>query len=77
MTATTKITYTSTSGDLEQFHHHFDTALGRIRAASGALHPFYVDGQAVRTREEPSQPASFFAPRNRCARTSHASTLRP
>jgi 1-pyrroline-5-carboxylate dehydrogenase len=53
MTATTKITYTSASGDLEEFHHHFDTALGRIRAAAGELHPFYIDGQAVETREEP------------------------
>jgi len=53
MTATTKITYTSTSGDLEEFHHHFDTALGTIRAAAGALHPFYIDGQAVQTGEEP------------------------
>ena len=53
MTATTKITYTSTSGDLEEFHHHFDTALGSIRAAAGAQHPFYVDGQPVQTREEP------------------------
>jgi 1-pyrroline-5-carboxylate dehydrogenase len=47
MTATTKITYTSASGDLEEFHHHFDTALGRIRAASGVLHPFYIGGQPV------------------------------
>lgn len=53
MTATTKITYTSASGDLEEFHHHFDTALGRIRATSGALHPFYIDGEAVQTGEEP------------------------
>ncbi|MEA2714517.1 MAG: hypothetical protein QOK27_2478 [Gemmatimonadales bacterium] len=53
MTATTKITYTTTSGDLEEFHHHFDTALGRIRAVSGALHPFYIDGQAVHSDEEP------------------------
>jgi 1-pyrroline-5-carboxylate dehydrogenase len=53
MTATTKITYTSTSGDLEEFHHHFDTALGTIRTAAGALHPFYIDGQAVQTGEEP------------------------
>jgi 1-pyrroline-5-carboxylate dehydrogenase len=53
MTATTKITYTSTSGDLEEFHHHFDTALARIRAGVGALHPFYVDGEAVHTGEEP------------------------
>src|SRR3954470_1288405 len=47
MTATTKITYTSASGDLEEFHHHFDTALGQIRAASGALHPFYIGDQPV------------------------------
>jgi 1-pyrroline-5-carboxylate dehydrogenase len=53
MTATTKITYTSASGDLEEFHHHFDTALRRVRAASGALHPFYIDGHAVETDEEP------------------------
>ena len=53
MTATTKITYTSASGDLEEFHHRFDTALGRIRGASGALHPFYIDGEAVETGEDP------------------------
>jgi 1-pyrroline-5-carboxylate dehydrogenase len=53
MTTTTKITYTSASGDLEEFHHHFDIALTRIRAASGALHPFYVDGQAIQTGGEP------------------------
>src|SRR4051794_15929861 len=53
MTATTKITYTSASGDLEEFHHRFDTALARIRAASGALHPFYIGGQAIETGGEP------------------------
>jgi 1-pyrroline-5-carboxylate dehydrogenase len=52
MTATTKITYTSASGDLEQFHHHFDTALARIRTASGGLHPFYIDGKAIQSGEE-------------------------
>src|SRR4051812_32357740 len=53
MTATTKITYTSASGDLEEFHHRFDTALGRIRAASGALHPFHIGGQPIETDGEP------------------------
>jgi 1-pyrroline-5-carboxylate dehydrogenase len=53
MTATTKITYTSASGDLEEFHHRFDTALGRVQAASGALHPFYIGGQPIETDEEP------------------------
>ena len=54
MTAPTKITYTSASGDLEEFHHHFDTAVARVRAASGQLHPFYIDGGAVvETKEQP------------------------
>jgi 1-pyrroline-5-carboxylate dehydrogenase len=53
MTATTKITYTSTSGDLAEFHRLFDEALGRVRAAAGGRHPFYVDGEPVETRLEP------------------------
>ena len=53
MTAPTKITYTSASGDLEEFHRRFAAALDQIRAASGAQHPFYIDGHAVQTREEP------------------------
>jgi 1-pyrroline-5-carboxylate dehydrogenase len=53
MTAPAKITYTSASGDLEEFHHHFDTALGRIRAESGALHPFYIDDHPIETGGEP------------------------
>jgi 1-pyrroline-5-carboxylate dehydrogenase len=53
MTAPAKITYTSASGDLEEFHHHFDIAVGKIRAASGSLHPFYIDGQPIQTDAEP------------------------
>jgi 1-pyrroline-5-carboxylate dehydrogenase len=53
VTAPAKITYTSASGDLEEFHHRFDIALGRIRAASGAHHPFYIDGQPIATGGEP------------------------
>jgi 1-pyrroline-5-carboxylate dehydrogenase len=52
MTAT-KITYTSASGDLDEFHHRFDVALGRIRDESGRLCPFYVDGKPIQTGEEP------------------------
>jgi 1-pyrroline-5-carboxylate dehydrogenase len=53
MTTATKITYTSTSGDLEEFHHWFDTALERVRREAGRLHPFYIDGKPVETEEEP------------------------
>jgi 1-pyrroline-5-carboxylate dehydrogenase len=53
MTTATKITYTSTSGDLEEFHHRFDAALAQIRQESGRLHPFYINGEPVETREEP------------------------
>jgi 1-pyrroline-5-carboxylate dehydrogenase len=47
VSAPTKITYTSASGDLEEFHHRFDVALQRVRAAVGARHPFYIAGDAV------------------------------
>jgi 1-pyrroline-5-carboxylate dehydrogenase len=47
MTATAKITYTSASGDLEEFHRRFDDALARVRAESGRRHPFHIAGQAV------------------------------
>jgi 1-pyrroline-5-carboxylate dehydrogenase len=53
MTTATKITYTSTSGDLEEFHHRFDAALAQVRQESGRLHPFYINGEPVETREEP------------------------
>jgi 1-pyrroline-5-carboxylate dehydrogenase len=53
MTTATKITYTSASGDLEEFHHQFDRALERIRKDAGQLHPFYIDGRPVETADEP------------------------
>ena len=53
MTAPAKITYTSTSGDLEEFHHHFTAALTAVKQQAGQLHPFYIDGQPVQTRAEP------------------------
>ena len=53
MTTATKITYTSTSGDLGEFHHRFDAALDRVRRDAGKTHPFYIDGKPMETREEP------------------------
>ena len=53
MTAPAKITYTSASGDLEEFHHRFDTAVATIRQKAGVLHPFYIHGEAVDSRSEP------------------------
>jgi 1-pyrroline-5-carboxylate dehydrogenase len=53
MTTATKITYTSTSGDLEDFHRRFDAALAQVRRESGKQHSFYIDGEAVETRAEP------------------------
>jgi 1-pyrroline-5-carboxylate dehydrogenase len=58
MTTATKITYTSASGDLEEFHRRFDAALGSIRKTSGALHPFYIEGAPVETSEEPLMDVS-------------------
>ncbi len=53
MSAPAKITYTSTSGDLGEFHHRFDEALLGVRRAAGARHPFYIGGEAIETRLEP------------------------
>ncbi|HET8622894.1 MAG TPA: aldehyde dehydrogenase family protein, partial [Gemmatimonadales bacterium] len=54
MTATaTKITYTSTGGDLEEFHRLFDEALARARANAGRRHPFYIDHRPIESSREP------------------------
>jgi 1-pyrroline-5-carboxylate dehydrogenase len=53
MTAPAKITYTSASGDLEQFHRQFDQALARVRAAAGRRHPFYLAGKPIESELEP------------------------
>jgi 1-pyrroline-5-carboxylate dehydrogenase len=53
MTAPAKITYTSASGDLNEFHHRFDVALEAVRAAAGQPHPFYIAGEAVDHGGEP------------------------
>ncbi len=53
MSAPAKITYTSASGDLDEFHRRFDEALAAVRRASGARHPFYIGGEAIESRLEP------------------------
>jgi 1-pyrroline-5-carboxylate dehydrogenase len=54
MTATaTKITYTSTGGDLEEFHRLFDDALLRIKAGLGRRHAFHIDGRPVSSGRAP------------------------
>ena len=58
MSAPAKITYTSASGDLGEFHRRFDEALAEVRRAAGARHPFYIGGEAVESRLEPLQDRS-------------------
>ncbi len=53
MTAPAKVTYTSTTGDLEEFHRLFDGALEDVRRQAGGSHPFYIAGRAVESQSEP------------------------
>jgi 1-pyrroline-5-carboxylate dehydrogenase len=53
MTAATKITYTSASGNLEEFHQRFDSALEAVRREAGRLHPFHINDAAIETAAEP------------------------
>ena len=53
MSAPAKITYTSTSGDLEEFHRLFDAALDVVKEQAGRSHPFYIGGVPVEDRPEP------------------------
>ena len=53
MTAPAKITYTSASGDLEEFHRRFGDAVASVRRDAGRSHPFYIDGIPIETSLEP------------------------
>jgi 1-pyrroline-5-carboxylate dehydrogenase len=53
MSAPAKITYTSASGDLEEFHRRFDAAVTGVKQQAGRRYPFYIDGQPVETPAEP------------------------
>jgi 1-pyrroline-5-carboxylate dehydrogenase len=50
---TPKITYTSASGDLAQFHRAFDEGLRVVRAAAGGAHPLQVAGAALASAAPP------------------------
>ncbi|MEP6574646.1 MAG: aldehyde dehydrogenase family protein [Gemmatimonadota bacterium] len=51
MTATAKVTYTSTNVDLGAFHGAFDAALARVRAEAGRSYPLYINGQPVESAD--------------------------
>jgi 1-pyrroline-5-carboxylate dehydrogenase len=53
MTTATKITYTSTTGDLDEFHRRFDAALAKVRASAGATYPNLIGGEPVASAGEP------------------------
>lgn len=53
MTAGSKITYTSATGDLEEFHRRFDEGLASVRAAAGGRHLCRIGGEGVETAGEP------------------------
>ena len=42
-----KVTYTSASLDMGEFHKHFDAALAKMKAAIGRDHPLTIDGKSV------------------------------
>ena len=46
MSAPAKITYTSASGDLEEFHHRFATALAGVKEQAGRQHPLVAPANA-------------------------------
>jgi 1-pyrroline-5-carboxylate dehydrogenase len=47
--APSKITYTSANADMTEFHKTFDAALKAVRAQTGAEHPLWIDGRAVKS----------------------------
>jgi 1-pyrroline-5-carboxylate dehydrogenase len=42
-----KITYTSSTEDLDAFHDRFDDALRQVRSEQGRVHPMYIGGESV------------------------------
>ncbi|HEX6105306.1 MAG TPA: aldehyde dehydrogenase family protein, partial [Gemmatimonadales bacterium] len=58
MTAGAKITYTSATGDLEEFHRRFDAALADTRTVIGGRYLCRIGGEAVETGGEPLEDRS-------------------
>jgi 1-pyrroline-5-carboxylate dehydrogenase len=53
MTTAMKITYTSATGDLDDFHRRFDAALEKVRAAAGATFPNMIGGEPIASAGDP------------------------
>lgn len=53
LSAGPRITYTSTTGDLEDFHRRFDAGLAAVRSKAGREHAARIDGAEVRTNAPP------------------------
>ena len=58
MTTATKITYTSASGDLDEFHRQFDAGLAAVREAAGEEHPCLIGDRAVKAAGPPLEDRS-------------------
>jgi 1-pyrroline-5-carboxylate dehydrogenase len=58
MTTATKITYTSASGNLDEFHRQFDVGLAAVRAAAGREHPCLIADRPVSGTGEPLEDRS-------------------
>jgi len=58
MTTATKITYTSASGDLDDFHRRFDAGLAAVRGAAGQDHPCLIGSHPVTTAGPPLEDRS-------------------
>ncbi len=58
MTAATKITYTSASGNLDEFHQRFDVGLATVRAAAGREHPCLIADRPVTGAGKPLEDRS-------------------
>jgi len=58
MTTATKITYTSASGNLDEFHQRFDAGLAAVRAASGREHPCLIADRPVTGAAAPLEDRS-------------------
>ena len=58
-TSSSKVTYSSTSVDMTEFHRRFDAALADLRGKLGQEHALYIDGEAVRS---PLPPVADLAP---------------
>ncbi|MEZ4294011.1 MAG: aldehyde dehydrogenase family protein [Polyangiaceae bacterium] len=57
--STSKVTYSSTSVDMTDFHRRFDAAIADVKSRAGQEHPLYINGEAV---SSPLPPIVDLAP---------------